>query len=902
MGKVPAGRQHRPRTGVFLAVHFGRIFASCHLTGVDSLGQIGFRRIDPAYLVAQRFLMRIVYLFLLVLFSASLKAQVRWAPLGGNAALENLAQEREASRRAELYAQTGLRPPARRNDRNGRCGLQEENTFYVLPGQEVIIPVDTVGLPGAGEALVIEPCDPLQFGFLDDVNDQPAAFQYLGNTDVEGGGDTICISFGSGDDRTAYRVPIVVSRLGTAHTLPVETVQEATTTTRCIDYGLLPGEPVCVRTVLQDDTYEGNDERIVYLADYDALTECIIYQSARFPGLDEVGLEVCDEFAICDTFFIPFQIETAFAELPFFDDFSYDQLLPSSAYWLDYSTYVNRTLADNPPSVGLVTFDALDGGGRPYESAIGFADRLSSRPLDLSGFDADELNLKFYAAPKGLGNPPNALDSLRVEFYTVDREWETVWIRGGFESPPSLLVSTPFDFYVIDIDEARWLHGNFRFRFQNQVSAEAGFEDFWHVDYVRLAANEGDAPTFQDVAYTLPADHVLDPLTAMPYRHFAENPTAYVRGEYGYGLFNHFSVAQNLDESGVFFREATTGAEAGTVFATPGNALNLPSRENVVDAVTISDPDALQNFLVDNAFSDQERLEVETIYTLRVDGQTADFERNDTVRTTTVFDNYFAYDDGTAELAIFLSNGQGSNPELAVEHVAEVADSLRAIRFHFPRTNGDVSNQLFNIKVWLDDIDSEPAYTAIFQKPLYISAIRDSLNGFTTYLLADDFGTPTPLFLPAGSSFFIGWQQVSAVADAIPVGYDINGEGSGLTQFRVGADWQPLSELPDYERGAVMIRPVVGNDDVRATSNTREVGRVTFGLSPNPATEVVQLQLPDAPTFYRLRAYNQLGQLLLDTPATRQFSVADWRGGIYFVELTDTRTQVRTTQRLVVGR
>ena len=235
-------------------------------------------------------------------------------------------------------------------------------------------------------------------------------------------------------------------------------------------------------------------------------------------------------------------------------------------------------------------------------------------------------------------------------------------------------------------------------------------------------------------------------------------------------------------------------------------------------------------------------------------------------------------------------------------HVAEVDDSLRALQFHFPRTNGDVTNQLFNLKVWLDDLESEPAYTAIFQKPLYVSDTQDSLNGFTTYLLADDFGTPTPLFLPAGTTFYIGWQQVSTVANAIPVGYDINGEGSGFTQFRTGADWLSLSDLPDYERGAVMIRPVVGNDEVRATSGTDDLVKVDFNLSPNPATDEVNLQLSDAPSFYTLRAYDQLGRVLTDGPATARWSVADWQAGIYFIELTDTRTNVRTTQRLVVAR
>ena len=48
------------------------------------------------------------------------------------------------------------------------------------------------------------------------------------------------------------------------------------------------------------------------------------------------------------------------ATLPFFDDFAYEGPFPSAENWTNNQVFVNNTLANQPISIGVATFDGLD--------------------------------------------------------------------------------------------------------------------------------------------------------------------------------------------------------------------------------------------------------------------------------------------------------------------------------------------------------------------------------------------------------------------------------------------------------------------------------------------------------------------------------------------------------------
>src|SRR6056297_2976160 len=47
-------------------------------------------------------------------------------------------------------------------------------------------------------------------------------------------------------------------------------------------------------------------------------------------------------------------------ELPFLDDFSVLGIIPNNELWLDDMAYVNDSYAENQPTIGVITLDALD--------------------------------------------------------------------------------------------------------------------------------------------------------------------------------------------------------------------------------------------------------------------------------------------------------------------------------------------------------------------------------------------------------------------------------------------------------------------------------------------------------------------------------------------------------------
>ena len=98
--------------------------------------------------------------------------------------------------------------------------------------------------------------------------------------------------------------------------------------------------------------------------------------------------------------------------LPFVDDFSNYTGYPNSGLWINRKCFANNTFAVNPPTLGVVTFDALDENGRVYAHAdrnTFAADTLTSVCIRLdSNFTqhrtmriSDSIYFSFYYQPGG---------------------------------------------------------------------------------------------------------------------------------------------------------------------------------------------------------------------------------------------------------------------------------------------------------------------------------------------------------------------------------------------------------------------------------------------------------------------------------------------------------------------
>ncbi len=781
-------------------------------------------------------------------------------PYNARLAQEAAREQRNLAKAAELNAGSSQKespqtPGEFLQKSQDPCPLFEPGTYYLssttnLGGPAILSVIDTADLDSPAWQILPD-CSGGSTGSAELVGD---TLVYWPSPFVDGGRDTVCVELcdASGSCDTLV-FPLVVSRDGERFPVsPVFLQPEELLPEYCLDILFLPGQAVCSFFTDCPDNYAGEGQQQYWQTGLD----CIGYQAARFAGTDTVCLVVCDEYAVCDTFEIPFVIQGDTLGLPFFDDFSYAGPYPDKNYWLDKAAYINDDLAKDPPSVGMATLDGLDAGGRPYP-ASGKADLLTSNYIDLSAPQGD-VYLKFYLAPKGYGLLPNPGDSLLVQFRAADGDWNTVAAYPGIDVPVDSV--PPFSFHAIPVTGGQYLYRGFQFRFVS-FSSPPGIYDLWHVDYVWLDDQSAADSTFPDLAFTEEPPLLLKRYSAMPLRQFRD----FVQEELNIApmpshFYNHFDNTATIAESAISLQELQTGIVfPGMENVVDGLDANIPPAEHVLREKELS-AGAWSDYqaILADGFDDQEEIEVEVSYEFTLTSQAAPFYRNDTVRSLTTLKDYYAYDDGTAEGYVAFSNPQEDNPMLAVRFHTHLEDSLRAVQFHFPHVNGNAESQLFNLKVWVGELDDEPDYTANFLRPKYADTYYDTLQGFSTYLLQDYItGELTPLYIPADTDFYVAFQQVTITNEGTPIGMDFSRDRTSEFFVKLSSQWDAF---PDFLHGALMVRALMDSEEPLNNTATSEasVTGPAFTLYPNPvwqgapSVRLLSQNAQAAATHYRL--------------------------------------------------
>lgn len=565
--------------------------------------------------------------------------------------------------------------------------------------------------------------------------------------------------------------------------------------------------------------------------------------------------------------------------LPFFDDFANNPngYYPDCAKWEnDQQAYINQGMAYQPPSIGVATLDGLNSVGEPYNRNAGNstpnpADTLSSQAIDLSGFTAaNNLVLSYFYQPEGLSDRPEEGDSLILEFLDTAGNWDLIHQHAGVPLSVSTLVRIEFDQNFILIQDAQYLHAGFKFRFRN-LATITGNNDHWHLDYIYLDQNRTDttAPVYyNDVCYTQPPNSPLDPYTAIPWRHF--DATAW-SGSIKMQLFNHSNITGILDRT-YTVEDTSNGVNllTNTLPTTPTYSPS-PTSDDSFEGVISS---TFSNF------NPTEKTVLKSTYRIDAPGafqNSAPFFNNDTACRYTELSNYYAYDDGTAETRIIASS---IGTQLAVEFTALADDTLRGIYIHMPYfRNRDNEQDFINVKVWVDDI--QVSSNEVFSRDIYRLRYEEGFNGMHYVELADFTGTPFPIALSAGQTFYIGWQQASAIE--VPVGFDRSTNNRSRTFKKVGGN--PWTNII-YE-GTIMIRPLLSpNSDpfIIPTEKTPLPNQeIELQLFPNPTTGHLNIACeacnPD--TNFTIAIYTQLGQQLRQQAFTPQLHVADLPKGVY---------------------
>ncbi len=560
--------------------------------------------------------------------------------------------------------------------------------------------------------------------------------------------------------------------------------------------------------------------------------------------------------------------------LPFFDDFAKEQSLPAMERWREgggVTLTPGRGLL--PPTVGVATLDAIGSDGRLYDgAALGrfAADTLCSLPINLDSLEvADSVVMSFYYLPGGgkgdlwrrIGDAPEPEDSLMLDFYrSEDSLWVTVWACGGSDVDSLVaLTGRDWQYVTVAITDTAFLNENFAFRFRNYCSVTAtskpglgGNCDYWHLDYVFVDRNRTTqgAPEFHDVAFVTPAPSMLAEYQVMPARQYRSTDMVDSLSMTITNLFSSSLATQ--------YQYAILNAAGDTIFRYDGGYENAPS---FLPDGSYQKASAHASPAVGYAFPESDTPAVYTVvHSVREGVGGDDFPWNDTVRFNQVFDNFYAYDDGTAENGYGLTS-TASRIFLAYRFDLNEKDTLSAVDIYFNRTlNGENEQIPFNITVW-DNNNGTPG-NVLYRDA---SSRHPEFSGLDAYCRY-------PLERPVvvNGTVFVGLEQGNNYY--INLGFDRDHDVCNRIFYLTGTAWQQ-----SILSGALMMRPCFG---AAALEGIAEAQDVVWSVYPNPANGWVRIEgLPEGSL---VELFDVMGRRLMSS-YSNQIETAELPDGVYIV-------------------
>lgn len=560
------------------------------------------------------------------------------------------------------------------------------------------------------------------------------------------------------------------------------------------------------------------------------------------------------------------------------------QLNEPDKLWLNEQAYHNYRFAVNPWSLGVVTFDGLDEYGYPYNFGSitnSFNDTLLAKPIDMSSLTPqDSVYFSFLYQTEGFGDIPESNDSLFLEFYSpVTKMWERVWRTSGGPT-------TDFKVAHIRLINPEYFNKGFQFRFIN-FSSPAGGLDHFHIDYVNLRPSSGRQDTlFRDFAIVYPISTLLKDYISVPWKHYKASPNGKMSDEVKVTVRNGSVLTENNQngEVKVYYNGNLESSFVLNASTLSGGNINYAPRTTY---------ESLHDF--SSGYQYDPSVGNDTVAYFDYEGSaTAQFPNNpinDTTFGRQSFENYYAYDDGTAEKAYGVTGNQGL---LAYKFKTYQADSLIGILIHFVPSVVDVSNNLFLLTVWGDDngkpgniIYEDEAYAP--NQPIYESG----RNKFHRYLFKDT------MIVPVGETFYIGMRQLNE--ERLNIGFDMNHDNSDKIFWSVnhGGTWYNAS-FP----GSVMMRPIISsnmNDKVVGVENFGKITQIDydFNIYPNPTSSFVNIDFIENDNQTQFEIVDLNGRIIKHIDYNYNIDVSSIQSGIYLVKRIENN-QIVKVKKLII--
>ena len=600
--------------------------------------------------------------------------------------------------------------------------------------------------------------------------------------------------------------------------------------------------------------------------------------------------------------------------LPFIDDFARDVGYPFDGLWDDDDAYMNYQYPVNPPSIGVITLDALNKEGMLYPSgnSTGFeADKLTSKPIDLDLQPSDSVYLSFYYQSGGRGDTSGGefQDSLVLQYQAPDTsQWNSVWSvsyseedtlyeRNYIPGNTKKIYTGPLGhrkFYqaIIPVRKEKYLKKGFRFRFKNyaslsepnEVPSRAGNIDHWHLDFLRLDKNRNYRDTtLNDIAFVKPLSSLLNNYESVPWEHFPDaspyemkNSLAITYRNLGDKVWNISREFEIIDRMGDNETHSFTGGTGDDI--PPYTKETYP--RNIDYIFPYSDRDSalfeIKSYLVTDTTSER-----------------APYRWNDTIQYYQKFYNYYAYDDGTAENGYGIDREGSENAMVAFRFRTYKPDSLQAVQIYFNQTLNNASRNSFKLIIWKDNngIPGQVLYEQQGFKPEY----EDSVNQFHNYVLKEK------PYLEAGH-FFVGYQKFNT--EMLNVGFDVNNVNNDKVFYNTAGTW-----IRSRLKGTPMIRPVFGDHIEYIATSTEEEPEprqlaVEFDIYPNPARNQIHINLEDDDyRHFTYSIFDVQGRAVVTNRKLKQtVYLEDFAPGIYLLKLSNRQNQTTSVKKFLISR
>ncbi len=538
--------------------------------------------------------------------------------------------------------------------------------------------------------------------------------------------------------------------------------------------------------------------------------------------------------------------------------------------WIDDFAHHNYRYAVNPMSLGVVTFDGVSNDGYPYEwgytSGHGFADVLTSKPINMAGKIG--VYLTFFYQSKGFGDSPEFNDSLILEFYSpsMDIWYNSTWgVTGNIPENEWFMAHIPITTPIL-------LQDGFQFRFRNKATL-IGVLDHWHIDYVNLRDNSYAGDTIiDDIAIVYPIQSLLQDYTSVPWDHYKNlaNPIEKMKPTYPLDVNNNHTTAKIVTVGGMDID--------GSSFSLPVATPNWSVGSNIFTFGVGNQP-----------YFFPQTPTVKAEFDVKVNVATSStniYGVNDTTYFKQKFSNYYAYDDGTAEMGYGIMS---NNALLAYKFEAYEADTLVGVLMKFIPTNNDNSGDIFLLTIW-DDNNGKPGniiYQDDYFKPNFPN-YSSAVDGFKFYKFNDDVHIPVP------ETFYVGWEQIED--NLLHIGLDFNNSNPDKIFYSTAGVW-----INSLYQASLCIRPVVStalNFTLGIEENKNESIETfsSYSIYPNPTNNYFTID--GYVDGYKVELYDLSGRKIIED-YQQTINIEDLQTGVYIVKLLNQQNEEMYVSKVI---